>query len=58
MQYTNSLSNYKTNITGLHDTIQQDVHITAEFPNATNHSEIEEAFRNLTNYASQYAFRR
>jgi hypothetical protein len=34
------------------DTLQQEVHITAEFPNATNHSEIEEAFRNLPNLAS------
>ena len=40
------------------DTLQQEVHITAEFPNATNHSEIEEAFRNLPNLASQYIHRR
>lgn len=40
------------------ETIQQEVHITAEFPNATNHSEIEEAFRNLNNYATQYVNRR
>jgi hypothetical protein len=39
-------------------TIEQNVHITAEFPNATDHSEIEEAFRNLTNLASQYANRK
>jgi hypothetical protein len=31
--------------------------ITAEFPNATNHDEIEEAFSNLINTASQYANR-
>lgn len=37
------------------DTLQQEIHITAEFPNATNHSEIEEAFRNLPNLAAQYA---
>ena len=40
------------------DTLQQEVHITAEFPNATNHSEIEEAFRNLPNLASQYIYRK
>ena len=40
------------------DTLQQEVHITAEFPNATDHNEIEEAFRNLTNLASQYANRK
>ena len=34
----------------------QDVRITAEFPNVTNHLEIEEAFNNLINRASQYAF--
>ena len=38
------------------DTLQQEVHITAEFPNATNHNEIEEAFRNLNNLASQYIY--
>ena len=36
----------------------QDVRITAEFPNVTNHLEIEEAFNNLINRASQYAFSR
>ena len=36
-------------------TLQQHVEISASFPNATNHSEIEEAFRNLVNTASQYA---
>lgn len=38
--------------------IEQDVHITAEFPNATNHTEIEEAFTNLANKAAQYANRK
>ena len=38
-------------------TIEQQVSITAEFPNATDHSEIEEAFDNLINMASQYAYR-
>ena len=38
-------------------TLEQQVTITAEFPNATNHDEIEEAFNNLINTASQYANR-
>lgn len=37
---------------------EQNVNITAEFPNATNHSEIEEAFNNLANRATQYANRK
>jgi hypothetical protein len=40
------------------DILQQEIHITAEFPNAINHSEIEEAFRNLPNLAAQYANRK
>lgn len=38
------------------DTIEQNVHITAEFPNVSSSSEIELALRNLTNVASQRAF--
>lgn len=38
-------------------TLQQEVTIHAEFPNATDHHEIEEAFNNLVNRASQYAGR-
>ena len=38
-------------------TLQQEVTIHAEFPNATDHNEIEEAFNNLVNRASQYANR-
>ena len=38
--------------------LDQQVTIHAEFPNATNHSEIEEAFNNLINTASQYANRK
>ena len=37
--------------------IQQEVTIHAEFPNATDHNEIEEAFNTLINRASQYAGR-
>lgn len=40
------------------DTLQQEVTIHAEFPNATDHREIEEAFENLVNLASQYANRK
>ena len=39
-------------------TLEQEVYITAEFPNATSHSEIEEAFNNLANRATQYANRK
>ena len=46
-----------TPFAGERQTLQQDVVIHAEFPNATNHSEIEEAFENLVNRASQYANR-
>ena len=38
--------------------LEQNVHIEAEFPNVTNHSEIEQAFNNLVNMASQYANRK
>ena len=40
------------------EVLEQSVTIHAEFPNATNHSEIEEAFNNLVNRASQYANRK
>ena len=40
------------------DVIEQNVTIHAEFPNATDHNEIEEAFGNLVNLASQYANRK
>ena len=45
-------------VNGLTTTIDQNVTINAAFPNATNHSEIEEAFTNLINKASQYANRK
>ena len=38
--------------------IEQSVHIEANFPNATDRGEIEEAFNNLINTASQYANRK
>ena len=47
-----------TNVSMHPQTVQQDVVIHAEFPNATNHSEIEAAFDNLINRASQFANRK
>ena len=40
------------------DTLQQEVTIHAEFPHATNHSEIEQAFDTLINRAAQYTNRK
>ena len=40
------------------ETLEQNVHIEATFPNVQNHNEIEEAFNNLINTASQYANRK
>lgn len=40
------------------DVLEQNVHITAEFPNATNKDEILSAFDNVVNLASQYANRK
>lgn len=39
-------------------TIEQEVTIHAEFPNATDHTEIEEAFNTLINQAAQFANRK
>lgn len=39
------------------NTLEQQVHITAEFPNATNKNEILDAFDNVINLATQYANR-
>lgn len=36
------------------DRLEQEVHITAEFPNVTNSSEIQDAFDNLINRATQF----
>lgn len=40
------------------EAIRQEVSIVAEFPNAVDHSEIEMAFNNLMNDATQYIFER
>ena len=39
-------------------TLEQNVTIKAEFPNATDHTQIEEAFGNIINLAAQYANRK
>lgn len=46
-----------SNIPEWNQTLEQTVTITAEFPDAVDHNEIEEAFNNLLNTASQYANR-
>lgn len=45
-------------IASMNSTLEQQVTIHAEFPNATNHSEIEQAFDTLINRATQYSNRR
>ena len=39
-------------------TLEQNIHIDAQFPNATDRFEIEEAFKSMVNLASQYANRK
>ena len=41
-----------------HDALEQNVHIEANFPNVSDRNEIEEAFNNIINRASQYANRK
>jgi TP901 family phage tail tape measure protein len=43
---------------GMGGTLEQNVYITAEFPNATNREEIYSAFTDIINLASQYANRK
>ena len=43
---------------GGNDMLEQNVHIEASFPNVQNSNDIEEAFNNLINRASQYANRK
>lgn len=42
----------------LDNTLEQNVHIEANFPNVSNSNEIEDAFNNLLNMASQRIGRR
>lgn len=44
-------------ISAASDTLEQNVHIEASFPNVQNSQEIEDAFNNLVNIASQRAFK-
>ena len=57
LQEVNSLSGITSSISDLNNsqTLDQNVAIEAHFPNVTNHTEIEEAFNNLVNMASQKA---
>lgn len=56
-QYGSNVSSQNlTNFNG--NNLQQDVRISAEFPNVRDRSEIEAAFDNLVNRAAQYANRR
>lgn len=45
-------------LSGTGSNVEQSVTIYADFPNATDHTEIEEAFNNIMNMASQYANRK
>ena len=47
-----------TGLTSSTQELQQNVHITAEFPNATDRNEIAAAFEDIVNLATQYANRR
>ena len=47
-----------TNVLDHNQKFEQNVQITAEFPNVNNHYEIEEAFNNLINDAAQYIMRK
>jgi len=40
------------------NTLDQNVHITATFPNVSDHSEIKKALDTLVNRASQFAFKK
>jgi hypothetical protein len=58
--HTASLLNMSaiSNVHGGGQALEQSVSIHAEFPNATDRYEIEEAFNSLVNKASQYANRK
>lgn len=58
MSYNNILDSTRFTASTQRDTLEQNVTIHAEFPNATDHTEIEQAFQNLSNLASQYAGRK
>lgn len=45
-------------VSPVHDTLEQNVHVEATFPNVTSSDEIVEAFNTITNDAAQWARRR
>ena len=57
-QFLTSLGSSKYNMKAQEESIKQEVHITAEFPNANNAAEIEEALLSLNNRAVQYSFKK
>ena len=46
---------FADNLNSKTETLDQNVHIEANFPNVTQHTEIEQAFNNLINIASMRA---
>lgn len=58
LSQSGALSSGISGINGVSNgTLEQEVHITAEFPNATDRNEISEAFNNIIGLAAQYANR-
>jgi hypothetical protein len=55
---TSALSSSIGNISTGSSQLEQNVKIEASFPNVSSSSEIEKAFNNLVNSASQYAYRK
>lgn len=55
---TTSLLSNHFKLPNNNNTVQQEVTIHAEFPNATDHTEIEQAFDSLINRASQFVNRK
>jgi hypothetical protein len=54
---SNVLSTLGLNGVMIGGTIDQNVHVEVNFPNVTDHFEIEKAFENIVNMAAQYAYR-
>ena len=57
-QYAFAINSIPTIGQGFAETIEQNVHIEASFPAVSDRNEIEEAFNNLINTASQFANRK
>jgi len=58
MLYSLNNLSFPSGVSSDQNALEQHVQITAEFPNATDHNEIEQAFNDIINLASQYANRR